>query len=447
MAQTEANSSGIARGNAGDLLKLIRDLFLPTMSKGVLKRRPMIVGVLEKTGCEAKAIDCMRGLRSKYGARPVLLSLFGRKQLFITDKKSMQRVLHETPDAFQSSSDEKSAALAHFEPGASLISDGAERKVRREFNSRILDEGCPRHRMAAQFRKVVRDEITEMLDGLEAEGKTVLDWDRFFAAWNRIVRRILLGDYARDDEVLTEKLEKLRAAGNFAFLHPGHNELRAEFHQRLQICLERAEWPSLAGLVGQVPGRSLARPTDQFTHYMFAFDPGGMSTFRTLALLATHENFMTEVRAELDDAEADAIPRLRAAFLESLRLWPTTPVILRQARDDVEWEGDTIPAGTQVIIYAPYFHRNPDVVDAADRFAPELWPEGRVQRDSRFVPFSEGDGICPARDLVPLTGAMALAEILTRHRVKMRDADRLDPTQPLPPTLDNYTLEFELEPR
>jgi cytochrome P450 len=446
MAPTGAEASGIARGNAADTIALMRDLLAPTLGKGVLRRRPAIVGLLERTGCEERAIRRLQALRDKYGARPVLLSFFGRKQLIVTDPEAALRVLRETPDEFLSSSDEKSAALAHFEPGASLISDGAERRIRRDFNGRLLDEDCPRHRLAAHFRTVVRDEIDELLNRLERDGTSILAWESFFGAWNRIVRRVLLGDGARDDETLTEQLEKLRSAGNWAFLHPGRGQLRQDFHARLSKHLERAEWHSLAGLVANVPGRSLARPADQFTHYMFAFDPGGMATFRALALLSTHEAFRGRVLAEME-GEGDAMPLLRAAFLESLRLWPTTPVILRQARHDLDWEGDTLPAGAQVVIYAPFLHRDDARVDEAHRFAPELWPDGRVQRNSRFVPFSEGDGICPARDMVPLVGAMAMAELLRAREVRMRAPERLDPDQPLPATLDNYTLEFALEKR
>lgn len=433
---------GIAKAGATDALRLIRDVLLPTMGKGVLRRRPRVVGLLERTGAEERGIRRLQALREAYGARPVLVSLFGRKQLILTDPDDMLRVLRETPATFLSTSDEKSAALAHFEPGASLISDGGERRVRRDFNGRLLDEGCPRHRLAESFQRVVQEEIAALLAALPAEAP--LDWERFFEAWNRIIRRTLLGDGAREDTELTADLEKLRAAGNWAFLHPGRPRLRADFQRRLQAHIDRAEPGSLAGLVDQTQDHEDARPVDQFTHYMFAFDPGGMASFRALALLATHESVMTQARDQL--GHEDPLPLLRATILESLRLWPTTPVILRQARRDTDWNGGTIPEGAQVVIYAPFFHRDDASVDAAHRFAPEHFPEGRAPRGSRFVPFSEGDGICPARDLVPMVGAMALAELLATHTPRLSDPDRLPPGRPLPPTLDNYTLEFALSP-
>lgn len=435
---------GLARGGVTDLLALVKDVALPTLSKGVLRRRPRVVGLLESTCTETRGIRRLQALRKKYDGQAVLVSAFGTRHLILTEPAQVQYVLQQTPALFQSSSDEKTSALAHFEPGVSLVSDGGERQARRDFNAEVLDEGCPMHSLSEQFRQVVRHEFGGLLSALQRAGDTVLKWDHFEAAWNRMVRSVLLGTLARDDEGLTSMLNKLREAGNWAFLHPGRKRLRHEFHSALQAHLDQADPSSLAGLAAQFPARKKAKPSDQFTHYMFAFDPGGMATFRALALLAAHPGTMEVVRARLAEGEDQADPLLRATLLESLRLWSTTPVILRQARTDVDWQGDTVPAKTQVVIYAPFFHRDEETLTEANSFAPSLWPEGRVLRDTRFVPFSDGDGVCPARDFVLMSGAMVLAELLGSHTAALKDPKRLDAARPLPPTLDNYTLAFRL---
>lgn len=436
-------SKGLARGGAADLMGLAQDVALPTLAKGVLRRRPGVVGLLESSGTEARGIRRLQHLRQKYGNRAILVSVLGRKQLIVTDPAQALYVLKNTPDLFKSSSDEKSAALAHFEPGVSLISDGAERQIRRDFNAEVLEEGCPMHSLAGKLRRIVELEFGELLSVLDRKDGSFLTWDDFEFSWNRMIRSLLLGDGARDDVELTNMLNKLRDTGNWAFLHPKRKKLRARFYRRLQAHLDRAEPNSLAGLAALFPNDQQTQPADQFTHYMFAFDPGGMATFRALALLASHRSVLRDVRAQMGEGKAD--PLLRASILESLRLWSTTPVILRQARDDIDWNGDTLPAHTQVIIYAPLFHRDDKSLPEADSFCPDLWPEGRVLRDSRFFPFSEGDGICPARDLVLITGATVLMEVLGTRNAYLYDPSRLDPAAPLPPTLDNYTLAFRLE--
>jgi hypothetical protein len=37
------------------------------------------------------------------------------------------------------------------------------------------------------------------------------------------------------------------------------------------------------------------------------------------------------------------------------------------------WPAGTLPAGSNVVVFAPYFHRDDQRLPFADRFAPELW--------------------------------------------------------------------------
>src|SRR5690606_31988282 len=103
-------------------------------------------------------------------------------------------------------------------------------------------------------------------------------------------------------------------------------------------------------------------------------------------------------------------PYLRACVLESLRLWPTTPLVLRDTVADTTWETGTLPAGTGMVIFAPFFHRDDERLPYAHRFAPEVWlgedhAGGAIPLgDWPLIPFSRGPAICPARNLVLLLG-------------------------------------------
>jgi hypothetical protein len=74
-----------------------------------------------------------------------------------------------------------------------------------------------------------------------------------------------------------------------------------------------------------------------------------------------------------------------------------------------------------------------------------LWANGNSRPDLGLFPFSEGPVVCPAIDFVPLVACLALRSILTRVRLTLVDADRVQPGH-LPGTLDNYTLAFSVEP-
>jgi cytochrome P450 len=130
--------------------------------------------------------------------------------------------------------------------------------------------------------------------------------------------------------------------------------------------------------------------------------------------------------------------------MESVRLWPTTPMVLRQTTRATRWAQGTMPADTGLLIYAPFFHRDDQRLPHADRFTPDLWLRERGERDWPLVPFSEGPAGCPGRNLVLLLASNMLAALLDGRPVRLLPESRLDPAR-LPGTLDNYTLRFWLQ--
>ncbi len=105
--------------------------------------------------------------------------------------------------------------------------------------------------------------------------------------------------------------------------------------------------------------------------------------------------------------------------MESLRLWPTTPAILRETRRPVAWRGGSLPADSLVLIFTPFFHRDEETFADAHRFAPEIW-EGAADHAlplAGLVPFSAGPARCPAHDLVPMIASFALGLVLSRKRL------------------------------
>ena len=445
--------TGLRKVSVFDIPAIVRDIVAPMLGKGVIIRRPWIVALSERLGLDEKAVERMQSLRAKYGSGPVLISALGRRTAILLDPDHVNRVLKGTPEPFTPATKEKRSALAHFEPGVSLIAKGAAREVSRRFNGRVLDEECPVHRLADAFVRIVDEEVGELLARIgdrEGDDRGVLDWEPFNIAWRRVVRRVILGAGARDDDELTDMLAKLRGAANWAFLHPGRRQLREAFFERLKGHLARAEEGSLAGLIAGMPNASEALPADQVAHYFFAFDPGGMATFRTLALVLSHPDAREKALAEIAQSEQGEgegrrhLRFLRGCMLDCLRLWPTTPAILRESTEDTEWGGEVMPKNTHILIFAPFFHRDDQNLDHAHKFAPEMWPDGENSTDWPFIPFSGGSGICPARNLVPMLGSAMIATLLRARQIEPVPASKLDPLKPMPGVLDNYSLRFSL---
>jgi cytochrome P450 len=348
----------LATAGLKDRIAFVADVVAPTLAKGPLVRRPRVVSVAERLDLDARAVRRMAALRDTYGDGPLLVPVPGRTHAVILSPSDARRVLEETPDPFMPATDEKRAALAHFEPKVSLASRGAERVDRRRFNDSVLENDRPVHSMADAMLPVVEEEAARLL---RSTGRR-LDWDGFVASWYRVVRRIVLGREAGDDHELTDILETLRRHGNLVILARKRRDLLDRFRARVEDHLDRAEPGSLAERIAALPKADATAPADQVAHYLFAFDPGGMATFRALALLAAHPGAADRAREEVAAADAGPgramLPYLRATLLESLRLWPTTPVILRQATRDLDFGGATLPKGANVIVYAPFFHRD-----------------------------------------------------------------------------------------
>lgn len=379
----------------------------------------------------ARAVRRMQQLREQFGAGPVELVLPGRRMVVVLDPDDVGRVLAGAPEPFHPANREKRKALEWFQPHGVQISQGPIRHRRRDLNDSALDSGAEMHRLAGAFGDVIAAEARELVDEVTARG--TMDANQFMAAWWRIVRRVALGDRARDDAEITDALLRLRRTGNWSLLSLPHSRKRARFLERLYDYVEDPQIGTLAAAVAEVPTSGAVDPVGPLPQWLFAFDAAGMAQLRALAVLATHPGAMA--RAIEDAAEPDRLrprPFLRACVLESVRLWPTTPAILRESTEKGVW----------LMIVTPAFHRDPTLLPFANEFVPEIWLDGRARSYPQLVPFSAGPAECPGRNLALFTTSALLASLLNSLDFRLSSTPQLSPDEPLPVTLNQYVLEF-----
>lgn len=412
-------------------------MFAPVAARGSITRRPRVVGLVERLDADTKAVQVLQEFRDTYGPGPVQVRLPGRRLVFCLEPDQVHRVLAGTPVPFRADTREKRAALGHFQPAGVLASAPEERRMRRPFNEEVLQSGRTLHSIADPASAVVTEETDILLAQLGHD--TELDWTRFSQTWWRVVRRVVLGDSARDDDRLTDLLLRLRKDGSSSFLRPVRTEVRERFLHGLRSRLALGEPGSLAGVAAGTASAPGTEPHQQIPQWLFAFDAAAWATYRALALVAAHPDSVAAIRAELP--QAPDLPLARAAVLESLRLWPTTPAILRDTTEETHWAGGSLPAGASMMIFAPFFHRDETRLPEAHRFAPELWLRERGADAWPLVPFSGGPAVCPGRNLTLMVASQILARLLRRHDHRLVDG-RLDRTRPMPGTLDPFTLRF-----
>lgn len=139
--------------------------------------------------------------------------------------------------------------------------------------------------------------------------------------------------------------------------------------------------------------------------------------------LARRPDMLARVRDEAESELANGVPRTpkslaftRQVFMETLRMYPSTIWVPRNAADDASLAGYPIPAGTAVLCATYLVHHDPHAWDEPERFDPERFAEGSSQPRSRhaFMPFGLGQHMCVGQHLAMLEGPLALARVVQR---------------------------------
>ncbi|MGZ0146059.1 cytochrome P450 [Kribbella sp. WER1] len=411
--------------------RILGEILGPVVAQGPILRRPRIGTLAEQLNVDQHALRCVRRLRNRYGDGPVLLRIAGRTIALVLAADDVHRLLAETPEPFAAATGEKIGALTHFQPHAVLVTNPPLRSGRRELNERALDSRHPVHRRGHRFVQVVHEE----LDVLHA----TLGWNEFREIWSRIVRRVVLGDAARDDVELTAQLDRLRADANWAQLGPNHDALRTRFLTNVERYVETAEPGSLVEALDR--GREELDPAGQVPHWLFAFDAAGIALWRLFAVLGSRPSFTDPIVTEARHPEASPLlAQAGAAVQESLRLWPTTLVVLRQAGEPTLWRERVAPAGTEFAIVSSVFHRDDEALEYADDFEPAAWLDGRTDGPWPIIPFSDGPAGCPGRNVVLLTASAAVGHVVTQYDLDPDPATRARLAGPMPATFNHATV-------
>ncbi|MCL1035691.1 cytochrome P450 [Shewanella submarina] len=123
-------------------------------------------------------------------------------------------------------------------------------------------------------------------------------------------------------------------------------------------------------------------------------------------------------------------PLSRRFIKEVLRLW-NVPMLVRQVRTDLEWQGEQIQKDS-VLMFSPFFvHRNPEYWPQPDEFNPERWladSPHASQCPHTYVPFGWAPKSCVGAMLGSTQLLLLLHLFATRFQWKLLEPDRLDIT-------------------
>jgi cytochrome P450 len=411
----EPGPGGLGEASLGESLTVVGVGVIPALVRGLFAPRPGAMRLLTSRNMDARAVADLSKLRRKHGGQG--LKLLGGRLVVLWGEPAIREVLDTSADAYAGNAGAKAKGMSHFQPDALTMSYGKEWRDRRQFNEAVLAARERLHPFAERFLAVVTDEVGRL--GLVDR----LAWSEWEQLFDHITLRVIFGDEARGDQELTARLERLMGEANrLVGLSP--NDDYYELYGALERYLRDPSPDSLIGQIAQAPHSDETRVVQQIPHWMFATrDTLAANTFRALAVIAADEAVCTRVREELDGVELtnpaalDGLTYLEGCFQEAMRLWPTTPLLAREATREVTLAGEKLDEGTQVILLNVFNHRDAEHVQDADRLVPERW--NRDEPDYRFNHLSNGTQDCPGGPLVLLLGKAALAQILQRYSLTL----------------------------
>jgi cytochrome P450 len=120
-------------------------------------------------------------------------------------------------------------------------------------------------------------------------------------------------------------------------------------------------------------------------------------------------------------AHVEQLVAVTQVLNESLRLFPTAPLIIRDIEEDMEFAGVSIPAGTIGIIPIYAIHRHRSYWDDPDRFDPSRFAPDRGAKRSRFqfMPFGAGPRICIGAAFAMIEATIMLATFVRAARFEV----------------------------
>ncbi len=174
---------------------------------------------------------------------------------------------------------------------------------------------------------------------------------------------------------------------------------------------------------------------------MTLFLAGHETTALTLSwiwyLLAQNPGVERKFHAELEEMLGGRLPQMEdlsglkysdMIAREAMRLYPPAYGLGREAIEDCEIGGYLVPRKTQVFMFQWATQRDPRFFEEPDRFYPERWTEGFIERLPKYAyfPFGGGPRFCLGSSFAMMEILLVMATIGQRFRFSTKPDQRVE---------------------
>ena len=384
--------------------------------------------------------------------------LYGRERILVNDPAGVRHVLVENAAAYEKPAPTRRLTRPIIGEGV-FLSEGPEwRRQRRvlspAFTPAHVEQLTPHFADAADaFTLWLRDRPrTQLLQPLQEAALDAASRSMFSQPIGDRSSRIaqLVRVYASGPGRPNPLDMIANNEGDFAWLLPGRRRFRRRWLKEVdQIVAERrargaGDRADLLELLIEARDPETGEPfsdsevRDQSATMLAAgFETTAGAMFWTTYLLSRDPGEQARIREEvLADPPSASLadvgrrwPRLRRAILEALRLYPSAPLLFRNALQSDEVLGVKVSPGDIVIIAPWIIHRHRLYWDRPDAFWPDRF-EGKEREylsGGAYLPFGAGPRICIGASFALTEASIMLASLFSRYEIRLDDDRDLVP--------------------
>ncbi|XP_029850548.4 cytochrome P450 4V2 [Ixodes scapularis] len=162
------------------------------------------------------------------------------------------------------------------------------------------------------------------------------------------------------------------------------------------------------------------------------FDTTATAAAFCLYLLGNHLEVQEKLHEELDRVFADDfdrpvtlddlrdLPYLDCVIKETLRLYPSVPLVARNIEEDMKIGEQLIPRGTIVITLIYFLQRHRNFYKDPNNFVPERFQENNGRHHYAYIPFFGGPRNCIGQRFAVLKAKVLVAQVMRRFKIKSK---------------------------
>ncbi len=388
----------------------------------------------------------------------VFVEMPGYSFYIINDRKSVEEVLRNKDGLFIK--DKASHMVSRVVGNGLIISEGDFWKGQRKAAQPAFHPGCIAG-WAGHFTEYCRERM-----GTWHDGQVIVIQDEMMKTTLRIIAKIIFNvdvtkQSAEVGEAMVDVTDYFSSILNFIFPEwlptPANIKLKRSVRELNRLIVEFGKGDASAGEAAptmQDMLRSAGLGGDQLRDELVTFLLAGHETTAlalsfSIYLLSKHPEALEKLRAEIKQVaggrpiaveDYKQLAFTKRVFQEALRLYPPAWSLGREALQDCELSGFSIPAHAQLAITSWLLHRDERYFKDPLVFKPERW-ESIAEHDLSFayIPFGAGPRACIGREFAMMEGVLILGtlfqtwnfELVSNTPLEFQPSITLRPKKPL----------------